>query len=229
VLILPLRSSVWVAKQVASMQQVSGNRVILGVGVGGDRHDRSWAAAGVPRSERGRRTDDALDVIADLIAGRPADVDGATVELAPGASVPPILVGGIADAAFTRAVRHGDGWFAPPMPAPQVAASMTRLAEVAAQLRRATPPTTGSLVVAIEGDPDLQGRDALVRRLTDPEGMYGMPAEVLPDVVVTGPPHAVTERIAALGELGIERVVVSLVAGNWWRQVELLAQAVGGV
>jgi alkanesulfonate monooxygenase SsuD/methylene tetrahydromethanopterin reductase-like flavin-dependent oxidoreductase (luciferase family) len=228
VLILPLRSPVWVAKHVASMQQISGNRVILGVGVGGDRHGRSWAAAGVPRSERGRRTDDALDVVADLIAGKRADVDGAAVQLAPGANVPPIIVGGIADTALARAVRHGDGWFALPLPAPQVAASMARLAETAAALGRATPPTTGSIAVAIEGDPDLQDRDALVRRLTDPDGMYGMPVEVLPDIVVAGPLQVVTERIAALGELGVERVVVSLVAGNWWRQAELLAQAVGG-
>ena len=53
VMILPLRPVVWVAKQVASLQHVSGDRVILGVGVGGDRHERSWAAAGVPRPRAG--------------------------------------------------------------------------------------------------------------------------------------------------------------------------------
>ena len=54
VMVLPLRPVVWAAKQVASLQYVSGERVLFGVGVGGDRHERSWAAAGVPRRERGR-------------------------------------------------------------------------------------------------------------------------------------------------------------------------------
>src|SRR5262245_33584306 len=41
VMILPLRPVAWVAKQVASLQHVSGDQVVLGVGVGGDRHDLS--------------------------------------------------------------------------------------------------------------------------------------------------------------------------------------------
>jgi alkanesulfonate monooxygenase SsuD/methylene tetrahydromethanopterin reductase-like flavin-dependent oxidoreductase (luciferase family) len=88
VMILPLRPVVWAAKQVASLQVVSGGRVLLGVGVGGDRHDLSWDAVGVPRRERGRRTDAALGVLADLIAGKAVDVDNTTIQLAPGVAVP---------------------------------------------------------------------------------------------------------------------------------------------
>jgi alkanesulfonate monooxygenase SsuD/methylene tetrahydromethanopterin reductase-like flavin-dependent oxidoreductase (luciferase family) len=60
VLIVSLREPAWTGTQVATLQYLSGNRLILGVGVGGDRHDRSWAAAGVPKPERGRRLDAAL-------------------------------------------------------------------------------------------------------------------------------------------------------------------------
>jgi alkanesulfonate monooxygenase SsuD/methylene tetrahydromethanopterin reductase-like flavin-dependent oxidoreductase (luciferase family) len=226
VMILPLRPAVWAAKQVASLQHVSGDRVLLGVGVGGDRHDLSWRASGVPRRERGRRTDAALALLPDLIAGKAVDVDGATVQLAPGATVPPIIVGGMADAAFTRTARHGDGWIAMPLPPEQVAAAAERLGEVAAAMGRPAPALTGSVMVAIDGDPALPDRDGLVRRLSDPAGMYGMPAEAVPDMVVTGGPAAVADRIAALGEIGAERVVVSIAAGSWNRQAELVAEAV---
>src|SRR5689334_8593782 len=106
-MILPLRPVAGVAKQVASLQHVSGGRVILGVGAGGDRHDASWQAVGVPRRERGARTDAALRVLPGLIAG----ADSAEVRLAPAASVPPIVVGGMSDAALRRTVEFGDGWF----------------------------------------------------------------------------------------------------------------------
>jgi alkanesulfonate monooxygenase SsuD/methylene tetrahydromethanopterin reductase-like flavin-dependent oxidoreductase (luciferase family) len=225
VMILPLRPVVWAAKQVASLQLVSGDRLVLGVGVGGDRHNLSWDASGVPRRERGRRTDAALAVLPDLIAGKAVAIDGATVELAPGVAVPPIVVGGMADAALGRAAAHGDGWFTLPIPPAQIAPAGERLAELAAGLGRPVPAITASMVVAIDGDPALPDRDGLVQELSDPDGVYGMPAEAVPDMLVTGGPAAAAERISELQAIGAERVVVTLAAGTWSRQAELLAEA----
>ena len=173
VLILPLRSVVWAAKQAASLQQVSGERLLLGVGVGGDRHSRSWEAIGVPRRERGQRTDAALAVLPDLIAGKAVDIDGATVQLAPGVAVPPIIVGGMADAALARAAAHGDGWFTLPLPPAQLVPLAERLAEMADDLDRAMPAITGSVSVAIHGDPSVPDAGELFRKLSDPDGLYG--------------------------------------------------------
>jgi alkanesulfonate monooxygenase SsuD/methylene tetrahydromethanopterin reductase-like flavin-dependent oxidoreductase (luciferase family) len=225
VMILPLRPAVWAAKQVASLQQVSGGRLLFGVGLGGDRHGLSWEAAGVPRRERGRRTDAALAVLPDLIAGKAVDVEGATVQLAPEVAVPPILVGGIADAALARAARFGDGWFAMPLPSAQLTAATERLAELAADAGRQVPTITGTFMAAIDGDPALPDEAGLVRKVSDPDGLFGMPAEVVPDMVVTGGPAAVADRIDGWAAVGAERVVVTLAAGDWFRQAELLAEA----
>jgi alkanesulfonate monooxygenase SsuD/methylene tetrahydromethanopterin reductase-like flavin-dependent oxidoreductase (luciferase family) len=229
VLVVPLHPLAWLAKQVASLQYVSGGRLILGVGTGGDRHGQSWAAAGVPRRERGRRTDDALQVLPRLLAGQPTrlgtDQDSPVIALAPAAPVPPIVVGGMSEPALRRAARHGDGWFPLPAPLAEVTAARGRLDELAAHYGRPAPPVTVSLMTAIAGDPDLPARDELTRRLTDADGMFGIPAEHVASVLHAGPPSEIAARLAERGERGVERVVVSVAAGNWFRQAELVAQA----
>jgi alkanesulfonate monooxygenase SsuD/methylene tetrahydromethanopterin reductase-like flavin-dependent oxidoreductase (luciferase family) len=226
VLIVPLRPVVWIAKEVAALQHVSGDRLLLGVGVGGDRHDRSWAAAGVPRTERGRRLDAALRVLPDLIAGKEVDVPGGPVQLAPGATVPPIVVGGLADAALARAARVGDGWFAMPLPPALLAPTVERLGALAAAASRPRPAITGSVTVALAGDPARPAPDVLVQLLTDPDGRYGMPADAVAGMLVTDG-GAAAERVAGLAALGAERVVLTLAAGDWFRQAELAAEALG--
>jgi alkanesulfonate monooxygenase SsuD/methylene tetrahydromethanopterin reductase-like flavin-dependent oxidoreductase (luciferase family) len=212
VLIVPLREPAWIAKDVATLQHLSGDRLILGVGVGGDRHDRSWAAVGVAKTQRGRRLDEALRVLPDLIAGR--EVDG--TQLAPGATVPPIIVGGMADAAVARADAH-DGWFLLPLPPEGVRDAVARV----------SVPVTANLTVALRGDPSLPARDDVLRRMADPEGLYGMPRAVADEFLVYGDVDEIATRLHAYGDAGAARIVVTFAAGDWRRQAELLARAGG--
>jgi alkanesulfonate monooxygenase SsuD/methylene tetrahydromethanopterin reductase-like flavin-dependent oxidoreductase (luciferase family) len=208
---------------------VSHDRLILGVGAGGDRHNLSWVAAGVPRRERGRRTDAALRVLPGLVSGLPTRLDGGSdsvpIRLAPAATVPPILVGGMSEPAMVRTVEHGDGWFVLPVPPAAMAEGRADLAELAGARGRPTPSVTASMVVAMTGDPALPDRDGLVRVLTDPDGIFGMPVDAVPDTLTLGGPAEVADRISAYGDAGAERVVVTLAAGDWMRQAELLAEA----
>jgi len=74
ILIMPLRHPVMLAKELATLQFLSENRVILGAGVGWN--DFEYAALGVKKSERGRRTDEMLDIMIPLLEGETVTYHG---------------------------------------------------------------------------------------------------------------------------------------------------------
>jgi alkanesulfonate monooxygenase SsuD/methylene tetrahydromethanopterin reductase-like flavin-dependent oxidoreductase (luciferase family) len=143
VMLLALRPPAWAAKQVATLQYVSGDRLLLGVGTGNPAHgDVGWVAAGVPFRERGQRTDQALRVLPDLIAGRSVLLDGAEITLAPGAAIPPVLVAGNGSRALRRAAEYGDGWLSVGLSPKEAATGLKQLGELAAERGRPTPAAT---------------------------------------------------------------------------------------
>jgi probable F420-dependent oxidoreductase len=74
ILIMPLRHPVMLAKELATLQFLSDNRFILGAGVGWN--EQEYAALGVKKSERGKRTDEMLDIIIPLLEGETVSYDG---------------------------------------------------------------------------------------------------------------------------------------------------------
>lgn len=117
VLVLPQRHPVLVAKQAATVHQLSGGRLRLGVGVGWLREELELL--GFEFGNRGERTDEAIDVMRVLwreerprFAGRFTTLDGslAIEPRPPGLSVP-VVVGGHSDQAARRAARRADGFF----------------------------------------------------------------------------------------------------------------------
>jgi len=117
VLLLALRPFVHTAKQLASLDHLSGGRLVVGVGVGGE-YPEEWSASGVPPASRARLTDEYLARLPAALAGNPFagtdDRGSAAVVLRPCAvqgAKTPVWVGGRSGAAIERAGRH-DGWFA---------------------------------------------------------------------------------------------------------------------
>ncbi|HEX4094727.1 MAG TPA: LLM class flavin-dependent oxidoreductase [Trebonia sp.] len=144
VMLLALRPPAWAAKQISSLQHVSGNRIALGVGTGNPVHgDIGWRAAGMSFADRGRRTDESLRVLPALVAGEPALLaDGLEVTLSPGAPMPPVLIAGNGDRAMRRAAAFGDGWISLGLAPAELADNLAVLAELAAGLGRPTPTAT---------------------------------------------------------------------------------------
>jgi probable F420-dependent oxidoreductase len=130
VLVLPLRNPVYFAKEWATLDVLSGGRSILGVGVGWAEEE--FALMGVPRQERGRRTEEALELIRKLwagdrvsYAGRHYQVRDLTIDPKPVQQPhPPIWIGGgsqpfekiygqhVADVTpvLRRVARYADAW-----------------------------------------------------------------------------------------------------------------------
>lgn len=74
ILIMPLRHPVMLAKELATLQFLSENRMILGAGVGWN--EQEYAALGVKKSERGKRTDEMLDIMIPLLEGETVSYQG---------------------------------------------------------------------------------------------------------------------------------------------------------
>ena len=116
VLVLPYRHPLYWARVAASIEQLSRGRLLMGVGVGW--MEEEFAALGVPFNQRGRRTDEQLEILARLwreehitYAGQYYQVDDVAFYPKPTDRRIPIWVGGEGQAAQRRAARYGDAWF----------------------------------------------------------------------------------------------------------------------
>lgn len=116
----PLHHPITIAEQAATLDQISGGRAVLGVGLGYRPYE--YEGFGLDFQQRGRRLDEVLTVIRDGWASGAFEFSGEHFRIPRSAVNPrciqqphvPILVGGSAPAAIRRAARLGDGWFALP-------------------------------------------------------------------------------------------------------------------
>ncbi|WP_329429397.1 LLM class flavin-dependent oxidoreductase [Streptosporangium sp. NBC_01495] len=221
VFIPAIRPLAWAAKQVASLQHVSGGRLVLGVGSGGGAGQ--WAAAGVPYGERGRRTDTALELLGRLLAGETVALvdEPGEVRLEPAVTPPPIWVGNASAVAVRRAARHGDGWFPSMIPPAAVASGRARLTELAAAHGRPEPVVAIGAAGVLGSAPGLPTRESIASGITG----YGIPLEEAMRLPVTGEPARAAEQLAAYHEAGARHVVMGFAGGDWREQCDLLAEA----
>lgn len=179
--IAPLMNPVVLAKQVATLDHLSGGRVDLGIGLGWMREE--FEALGVPFDGRGPRTDEYIGVMRALWSGNAAtyhgrhiDFDDCIMRPAPHQNSVPIHIGGDSVAAARRAGRLGDGY----LPMTRDAGTLRRLL---AETRNAAAVsdrdmddievTVTSTLIGKNAAAELEGyRELGVDRILVPAGMF---------------------------------------------------------
>ena len=150
--VLPQRQPVLLAKQLTSLDVLSGGRLTVAVGAGYVEPELN--AMGVQLAERGARTDEYLAVMRALWAaetsftGRFVSYDGVAQYPSPVQRPhPPIVIGGHSAAAFRRAVRHGNGWYGWGLSVDETRETLRALAETASREER--PAGLGELEISM--------------------------------------------------------------------------------
>lgn len=142
ILVLPMRPPLPVAKTVATLDYLSGGRMMLGVGVGWLAEE--FALLGQPFRDRGRRTVEAIRVLKACWSDDPVSFRGRFYNLAPFAMAPkppqgsrlPVLGGGESDAALRRVAEACDGWHPLGLKPDQLKGRLGRLAEFVSRAGR---------------------------------------------------------------------------------------------
>jgi len=154
VLVVPQHNPVWLANHLASLDAMSGGRLIVGAGVGWSQ--REYEALGVTFGDRGRRLDEILDLLRVAWRDDPVSFAGDTYSLTDIRFLPkpahdiPIWIGGGVEASFRRAVEHGDGFHVVGLKPPEVVPIVERL-------RRDRPEPSFTISARTGWDP--QGMD----------------------------------------------------------------------
>ncbi|GAA2343010.1 TIGR03619 family F420-dependent LLM class oxidoreductase [Saccharopolyspora halophila] len=138
------RNPVLLARQLASVCTLTGDRFGLGVGLGWAPEEFEWC--GAPYAKRGARVDEMIEIIRRILDGgmteyhgRFFDFDRLQISPAPGARMP-IYIGGHTEPALKRAARVGDGWASAMMKLSELRETMDRLGELRAAYDRADEP-----------------------------------------------------------------------------------------
>jgi alkanesulfonate monooxygenase SsuD/methylene tetrahydromethanopterin reductase-like flavin-dependent oxidoreductase (luciferase family) len=201
------------AKMFAMLDYLSGGRLIFGVGVGGE-FPREFEACGVPVTERGARTDEALEIIQRLWTepvvthrGRFHDFRDARIEPRPDRP-PPVWIGGRSEAALRRVARFGDGWFAYLVSPRRLADGRERILELVTEHRPGARVQIGVQMFGYVAPTREVGRRMVMEDLAR---WYGQPFDAIVDrYCAFGTPAECAETVRQFVDAGADLVVIKL-------------------
>jgi alkanesulfonate monooxygenase SsuD/methylene tetrahydromethanopterin reductase-like flavin-dependent oxidoreductase (luciferase family) len=216
VYLLGLRPSLISAKVLGTLAYLAGDRLILGVGVGGE-FEEEFQALGVPLEGRGARLDLALEAVhAWWGFGEDGDGPGTLVAPAPDPSLP-LWIGGRSDAALRRTIRlRAQAWTAHFVSPEQITPMAARLEELALAADVTVPEVAVTLNINV-GEDGAEAREFA-------EAHFGLPFERIGRHVISGDLDACLERVIAYRNVADHLVLFPAsfdVAGQLARIAEL--------
>jgi alkanesulfonate monooxygenase SsuD/methylene tetrahydromethanopterin reductase-like flavin-dependent oxidoreductase (luciferase family) len=220
VLLAPLYANhVLLAKQAASLDRLSGGRLVLGLGLGG--RDDDFAASGVPAQGRGRTLDEQIAVMKRVWSGEKFGTAGGIGPEPVRPAGPELILGGGSEASFRRVARLADGWI----------------------MGGGTPDMFGQAAAAVDGAWQEAGRPGRPRKLSlayfalgpDARGQadrylldyYAFLGDIAGQIAAGAAVSAemVKSYVAAFESAGCDELIF-VPTGSTLDQVQLLAEAV---
>lgn len=242
IVILPVRQPAVLAKEIATLQHLSGGRYIYGIGTGW--YAPEFEACGVHKSERGARTDEVLEASMALLSGPDVTYEGKYYRL-PGVTVeplttpPPVWVAGgrqlVHPSSPEKSEMHpnvlrrivgSDGWIArPTCPPDLIAVDMAEIREARAAAGVAERPFTmahENFVYIVEGDDEeavVAEQQRAYQRLTG----GARPWDYIGAVYLNGTVKKIQSMVAERKALGIEHMFLHTLTADL-DQLELIAK-----
>ncbi|GHD46530.1 LLM class flavin-dependent oxidoreductase [Streptomyces galbus] len=202
VLLAPLRDTALLAKQAATLDRMTGGRLVLGLGIGGRADDHQ--VAGVDLRTRGRRLDEQMAVLRRLWSGEPYGDGVGPIGPAPARpGGPEVLFGGFRPAALERVARWGDGFLAAAPPSWAGTLFDTVRASWTTHGRTGTPRLVAQVNVA------LGPAEVIEDARTNMHAYYrftGTPDRMVSGLLTT--PTTIRTAIRAFEDLGADEVML---------------------
>lgn len=215
-LVVPCRNPVYAAKQVASLDVMTGGRLDLGVGIGSPAtiHSREYEIVGAKRSVRGKICDDYIQAMKAIWTTHPSTYEGEFVSFTKAEIYPkplqkphpPLWVGGWTEAAMKRTARLGDGWLPAWLKPRDIGERFQQVKKMAAELGRDPGKIHLGIEVYVSIDRDAnRARENALATFQASRGTYerAMTIEFLQDVSLIGSPEQIREQVWAYAQAGV--------------------------
>jgi len=215
-LVLPMREPVYLAKQTATLDRLSGGRLILGLGLGAYREEFLAMSPRLRRSRRGDMMDEGVEALLKLLRDPVASYDGKhyafqNIEMLPKPLQDPfpLYIGGHNMAMVERAARHGEGWLPGWRPFDEIAERVQTLKDLSEANGRprdavAVAPQFSMLLAKTDAEAEAQymASGLVAHRISLNYTGRDLSQQVTANLV--GSPATVIEKIGAFKEIGVD-------------------------